>query len=129
VYGVCGRGGRCPLFGLYTGIIPTIIGSLLGSSRFLVTGPSNATALVTANVLQPFAGQAGYLEAVFALALLSGAIKLALGLLNLGWLIRYISHHVLIGFLTGASILIVLGSSIPSWVWSLVRAATPQRWY
>ena len=101
--------GVAPLFGLYTGIIPTMLGSLFGSSRFLVTGPSNATALVTANVLQPLAGQDGYLQAVFALALLSGAIKLGLGLLKLGWIIRYVSNHVLIGFLTGASILIVLG--------------------
>ena len=88
---------------------PTIVGSLFGSSVYLVTGPSNATSLVTANVLQPLAGQGMYVQAVFALAILAGAIKLVLGLLRLGWVIRYVSNSVLLGFLTGASTLIVLG--------------------
>lgn len=100
--------GVSPLFGLYTGIVPTIVGSLLGSSSYLVTGPSNATALVTANVLQAIGDPQVYVEAVLALAVLSGAIKLALGLLNTGWIIRYISNSVLMGFLAGASTLIVL---------------------
>jgi sulfate permease, SulP family len=101
--------GVAPVFGLYTGIVPTIVGSLFGSSTYLITGPSNATSLVTANVLQPLAGQGVYLQAVFALAILAGAIKLILGSLRLGWIIRYVSSSVLMGFLAGASTLIVLG--------------------
>ena len=37
-----------PLYGLYTAIIPTIFGAIFGSYPFLVTGPTNPTALVTA---------------------------------------------------------------------------------
>ena len=45
---------------------------------------------------------------VFALAVLSGAIKLALGLLRLGGIVRYISNSVLTGFLAAAGILITI---------------------
>jgi len=97
-----------PIHGLYTAIVPAVAGAAFGWSNHLVTGPTNATALVTANVLA--AGNAGqnYLDRVFALAVLAGAIKLALGLLRLGWIIRYVSHSVLTGFLTGAAVLIML---------------------
>jgi len=97
-----------PIYGLYTAIGPAIVGALFGSSSHLVSGPTNATALVTANVLTAYAGQASYLDCVFALAILAGLIKLALGVLRLGWIIRYVSNSVLTGFLTGAALLIIL---------------------
>lgn len=119
--------GIAPIYGLYTGIVPTIVGSLFGGSPYLISGPSNATSLVTANVLRSTVGSAPYIELVFALAVLSGLIKLALGLLRMGWIIRYVSPSVLIGFLVGASTLIVLGQlnnllGLPS----TIGAATPE---
>jgi SulP family sulfate permease len=110
-----------PIYGLYCAIVPAIAGALFGASSHLVTGPTNATALVTANVLVSSAGQVGYLDLVFGLAILAGLIKLALGLLRLGWIIRFVSHSVLTGFLTGAAILIIL-SQIASLL-GLPRAA------
>jgi sulfate permease, SulP family len=100
-----------PIYGLYTAIIPAIVGALAGSSNFLVTGPTNPTALVTASVLLVFAGSEGYLQMVFLLAILAGAIKLALGLLHLGSIIRFVSNSVLTGFLSAVGILIILGQS------------------
>jgi len=96
-----------PVYGLYTAIIPAIIGALFGSSRHLITGPTNATALVTAGVLFAVAGS-NNLELVFALAILSGLIRLLLGLFKLGSIIRYVSNSVLTGFLTGAGVLIII---------------------
>ena len=96
-----------PIYGLYAAIIPAIMGSLFGSSHHLVTGPSNATALVTAGVLVAVGGGAG-LEYVFALAILSGLIRLLLGLFKLGTIIRYVSNSVLTGFLAGAGVLIIV---------------------
>jgi SulP family sulfate permease len=100
--------GVAPIHGLYCAVFPAVVGALFGSSSYLVTGPTNATALVTLNVLQSQTGLGDYLQLVFALAVLSGLIKLALGLLRLGWIIRYISNSVLTGFLAGAAILIAL---------------------
>jgi SulP family sulfate permease len=100
-----------PIYGLYTAILPAIIGSLLGSSHHLITGPTNAIALVTAGVLVGVAGRADFVEVVFALALIGGAIQLVFGLLRLGGIIRFVSNSVLTGFLTGASLLIIVNQT------------------
>ncbi len=97
-----------PIYGIFTAIVTTIVGALAGSSSSLVTGPTNATALVTLSVLTFAVDRADYVEFVFALAVLSGAIKLVLGLFRLGGIIRYISNSVLTGFLAAAGILITI---------------------
>jgi len=110
-----------PIYGLFTAIFPTIIGAIFGSFPFLITGPTNPTALVTANVLMSQTNQPNYLEYVIALAIVAGIFKLVFGLLKLGTLAKYISNSVLVGFLTGVGILIVttqlgnlLGFKLPS---------------
>jgi len=110
-----------PIYGLFTAIIPTIIGSLFGSFPFLITGPTNPTALVTASVLLSFQSRPDYLEYVIALAVIAGIMKLIFGLLKLGVLSKYISNSVLVGFLSGVGILIIstqagklLGFKLPS---------------
>jgi SulP family sulfate permease len=100
-----------PIHGLHTAIVPAIIGSLLGSSHHLITGPTNAIALVTAGVLVTTAGRPDFVEIVFALALISGTVQLLLGLLRLGGIIRFVSNSVLTGFLTGASLLIIVNQA------------------
>jgi len=96
-----------PIYGLFTAIIPTIIAALFGSFPFLITGPTNPTALVTASVLISYANRPDYLEFVLALAIVAGVFKILFGLLKLGTLARYISNSVLVGFLTGAGVLII----------------------
>ncbi len=98
-----------PVYGLFTAIIPAIIGALFGSSPFLVTGPTNPTALVTASVLLGFVDRGNYLEFVLALSILAGLFKLLFGLLKLGSLTRYLSNSVLVGFLSAAGVLIIAG--------------------
>jgi sulfate permease, SulP family len=100
-----------PIYGLFTAIIPTIVGALFGSFPYLVTGPTNPTALVTASVLLTFADRPDYLQFVLALAIIAGLFKLILGLLKLGSITRYISNSVLVGFLSAAGVLIILGQS------------------
>lgn len=100
--------GMPPIFGLFTAIGPAIAGSLFGSSRHLITGPTNAIALVTSGVLVSVAGHPDYVEFVFALALITGIIQLTLGVLRLGGIVRFVSNSVLTGFLTGASLLIIV---------------------
>jgi sulfate permease, SulP family len=100
--------GVSPLYGLYTVIVALIIGALFGSSHYLSTGPSNATAMAAAGILVVFAGSPQYREMIFALAIVSGLIKLLLGLFKLGGVVRFISNSVLTGFLMGAGALIII---------------------
>ncbi len=126
--------GVSPVYGLYTAIIPAVIGSLFGSSNHLMTGPTNAMALATAGALAALAGRPDYIEYVFAMAVIAGLAGLILGLLRLGGIIRYVSNSVLSGFLAGAGILIIvnqchsllglsrpLGANTLIVLWDLVR--------
>ncbi|MCC6143661.1 MAG: SulP family inorganic anion transporter [Candidatus Hydrogenedentes bacterium] len=103
--------GLPPVFGLYTSIVGAIVGSVFGHSSHVITGATNASALLFAGVLGAYSGPLSPMEAVFVLTLLTGGIKLAFGLLRLGWLVNYISEAVLLGFLAGAAVLIVRGQA------------------
>lgn len=100
--------GISPIYGLYTAIVPAIIAATLGSSNYLVTGVTNATALATAGVLMGVSNRPDFLEFVFALAIISGLIKLLLGVCRLGSITRFISNSVMTGFLAGVGILIIV---------------------
>lgn len=97
-----------PIYGLYAAIIPAIVASFFGSSNHVVTGPTNTIALATSGVLIAVASESNYLEYVFAIAILSGVLKLLLGSFKLGFIIRYFSNSVLTGFLSGAAVLIMV---------------------
>jgi len=96
-----------PIYGLFTAIIPTIIAALFGSFPYLITGPTNPTALVTASLLINYANRSDYFEFVFALAIIAGLVYILLGVLKLGTIIRYISNSVLVGFLSAVGVLII----------------------
>ena len=105
--------GLNPIYGLAGVIIPAIIAPLIGSSSYLVTGLSNAIAITTAGVLAGYTGTSDYLQMVFALALISGLVKLILGIFRLGWITRIISNSVLTGFLIGLGSLIIINQLSP----------------
>jgi SulP family sulfate permease len=95
-------------YGLYASIVPAIIGSLWGSSAHLITGPTTAVSLVVFSTLSDLAapGSSAYLELAFFLALMIGAIQMAMGIARLGNLLNFVSHAVLLGFTAGAAVLI-----------------------
>ena len=101
--------GLPPEYGLYGAMLPAVVGALWGSSRHLVSGPTNATSLMvfaTVGALAaPFTPQ--YIELVLTLCLMIGLIKLALGVARLGALVNFISTTVVVGFTAGAGLLIV----------------------
>jgi sulfate permease, SulP family len=97
-----------PIYGIYSAIIPTLVGALAGCSSFLITGPTNATSLVTYSILAQEYNPLLLVELVFVLAILSGVIRLVLGLLRMGRIIHYISNSVLTGFLAAIGLLITL---------------------
>jgi len=80
--------GLPPQLGLYVSIFPVIAYALLGSSRVQAVGPVAITAIMTFSVLSPLAapGSPAYIGLAASLALLSGLMVLACGLLRLGFL-------------------------------------------
>ncbi|RME72518.1 MAG: sulfate permease, partial [Chloroflexi bacterium] len=100
-----------PEYGLYTNIVGSIVGGLWGSSREMKTGPANAISLLVLSVLMTVAvpGSPDYLVAAGVLAVMAGTIQLLIGLSRLGVLVNFVSHSVIVGFASGAGILILLG--------------------
>ena len=103
--------GLPPEVGLYASILPLLAYALLGSSMTLAVGPVAVASLMTASALEPLAaaGSAEYVSLAIALALLSGAMLMAAGLLRLGFLAWFLSHPVISGFISGSAVLIALG--------------------
>jgi SulP family sulfate permease len=101
-----------PIYGLYTAIIMTALGSLFGSSSHLINGPTNAISLVVFGAVAGFADNPDErIRAVGLLAVLVGLIQIAIALLKLGDLTRYVSESVIIGFMAGAGFLVALNQT------------------
>ena len=102
--------GLPPEAGLYASILPIILYAIFGTSRALAVGPVAVVSLMTAAAVGQVAeqGTAGYAVAALTLAVLSGGILLAMGLLKLGFLANFLSHPVIAGFITASGVLIAV---------------------
>jgi len=100
--------GMPPQYGLYAAMVPAVVAALFGSSRHLVSGPTTAASVVLLSVLSAMAepGSAQYVKLALTLTFMVGCVQLALGLARLGMLVNFISHSVVVGFTSGAAILI-----------------------
>jgi sulfate permease, SulP family len=96
--------------GLYAAAAGAIIYALFCTSRQISTGPSSSLAAVAggAVVAAAIAGDQAA-ELVAAITLVSGLLYLALALLRLGRISRFLSKAVITGFLAGAAVDVVIG--------------------
>lgn len=128
--------GLPPQAGLYGAMLPLILYAMFGSSPALAVGPVAVVALMTAAAAGTVAeiGAPGFHLAALWIALLSGMMMLALGLLRLGFLANFLSHPVISGFITAAGLLIaasqlrhllgadIRGKTLPEVIPSLVAS-------
>jgi SulP family sulfate permease len=100
--------GLNPIHGLYAIMVGTPVGALTTGSVFMNVSITSAMALAVGEALSGYSGEekAG---ALITLTVLVGIVALALGLLKLGTLTRFVSNSVMTGFLTGIAALIILG--------------------
>jgi SulP family sulfate permease len=97
-----------PIHGLYGYMMGTFTGAFFTSSTFMSVQATSAMALVVASVPQITAGSDPN-TALFTLAILTGVIMLAAGLLKLGSLVRFVPNAVMTGFVNAVAVLIILG--------------------
>ena len=97
-----------PQTGLFAAIVASIVGSLWGSSYHLHTGPTNTTSLLVLSSLISIAapGSPEYIAAAGLMAVLVGVVRLLMGMAKLGILVNFVADSVIVGFTTGAGILI-----------------------
>ncbi|MFC5458845.1 SulP family inorganic anion transporter [Massilia niabensis] len=103
--------GLPPVVGLYASILPPVLYALFGTSSTQSVGPMAIISLMTASSLAPLASQGSTLYTVLAaqLALLSGLVLLACGLLRIGFIANFFSRPVMSGFTIGSAVVIALG--------------------
>lgn len=100
--------GLPPVYGLYAALLPQVIYALLGTSRQLAVGPVAMDSLLVASGLGALSlsGIDDYIAMAIFLSLFMGSIQLLLGLLNIGFLVNFLSRPVISGFTSAAAIII-----------------------
>jgi sulfate permease, SulP family len=106
--------GLPPELGLYASILPPILYALFGTSRALSVGPVSIAAIMIASALSApeISALGNPVQSTVILSAEIGLIMLLMALLKMGGLVSFISHPVLTGFTSGASLLII-ASQLP----------------
>jgi len=101
--------------GLYASMAPLVLYAVFGTSRALAVGPVAVASLMTAAAAGQVAAQGTpeYLGATIALAMVAGIMLVAMGALRLGFLVNFLSHPVISGFITAAAVQIAAGQVAP----------------
>jgi SulP family sulfate permease len=94
-------------FGVYCSAVAAIIAPFFGGSRFLMVGPTNATAVLLLSVFLSLPPEIDRFQATTFLVFLTGLLMLAAAFLQLASLLKFISRSVIIGYITGAALLIM----------------------
>ncbi len=103
------------VYGLLASAFPLLAFALLASSPYLQTGPVALTSLLTAGALAASGFEEkteDWVAAAALLALIVGATRLLLGTLRLGAVVYLMAEPVMIGFTSGAGI-VILSSQLP----------------
>ncbi|XP_058085271.1 sulfate transporter 1.3-like isoform X2 [Magnolia sinica] len=101
-----------PQYGLYSSFVPPLIYACMGSSRDIAIGPVAVVSLLLGTLVHNEVDSAKnpdeYLRLVFTATFFAGITQVTLGFFRLGFLIDFLSHAAVVGFMGGAAITIAL---------------------
>ncbi|XP_004490361.1 low affinity sulfate transporter 3-like [Cicer arietinum] len=101
-----------PQYGLYTSIVPPLIYAVMGSSRDIAIGPVAVVSMLLSSlvtkVIDPVANPHAYRDFVFTVTFFTGIFQAGFGIFRLGFLVDFLSHAALVGFMAGAAVIISL---------------------
>ncbi|CAL1390381.1 unnamed protein product [Linum trigynum] len=101
-----------PQYGLYSSFVPPLIYAIMGSSRDIAIGPVAVVSLLLGTLLQneidSTKNPTDYRRLAFTATFFAGITQFSLGFLRLGFLIDFLSHAAIVGFMGGAAITIAL---------------------
>lgn len=93
--------GVTPAEGLYSAVIGGFLISLLGGSRVQIGGPTGAFVVIVYGIVAQYGR-----DALTVCTIMAGAILIAMGLLRLGSLVKWIPYPVVTGFTSGIAVVI-----------------------
>ncbi|XP_060181518.1 sulfate transporter 3.1-like isoform X2 [Lycium barbarum] len=92
--------------------VPPMIYAMLGSSKHLAIGnvavPSLLISAMLGKVVNPHENPKLYLQLVFTATFFAGVFQASLGLLRLGFIVDFLSHATILGFMGGAATVVCL---------------------
>ncbi|XP_019178604.1 PREDICTED: sulfate transporter 3.1-like [Ipomoea nil] len=101
-----------PILGLYSSFVPPLIYAVMGSSRDLAVGTVAVASLLTASMLGSEVNAAEnptlYLHLAFTATFFAGLFETALGVFRLGFIVDFLSHATIVGFMAGAATVVIL---------------------
>jgi sulfate permease, SulP family len=105
--------GVTPVAGLYVALGAMVMYALFGTSRQVSMGPEATSAIMTAAAVAPLAGgdPVRYAALAAMTAILVGVVALLARLARLGFITDFLSKPILVGYILGAT-LIVIGSQL-----------------
>ncbi|KAL4557643.1 hypothetical protein LXL04_035828 [Taraxacum kok-saghyz] len=99
-------------FCIDSSFVPPLIYAFMGSSRDIAIGPVAVVSLLIGtlvrNEFDPDKDPGEYLRLVFTATFFAGITQATLGVFRLGFLIDFLSHAAVVGFMGGAAITIAL---------------------
>nr|XP_027096218.1 sulfate transporter 3.1-like [Coffea arabica]XP_027115316.1 sulfate transporter 3.1-like [Coffea arabica] len=101
-----------PILGLYSSFVPPLVYAIMGSSRDLAVGTVAVASLLTASMLgrevNAAENPALYLHLAFTATFFAGVFEAALGIVRLGFIVDFLSHATIVGFMAGAATVVCL---------------------
>jgi SulP family sulfate permease len=99
-----------PVYGLYSGMMATLVAALSTGTILMISTLTSAIALSIGSVLDTAGIDSdANPNAIFTITLLVGVYMFVAGLLRMGKLVGFVSNAVMTGFVMGASLLIIIG--------------------
>ncbi len=96
--------GVSPEQGLYTAIVAGFVISALGGSKVQIAGPTAAFATIVAGIVAK-----NGMDGLVVATILAGMILVAMGLLRMGSMIKFIPYTITTGFTAGIAVTIFIG--------------------
>ncbi|XP_042417397.1 sulfate transporter 3.1-like [Zingiber officinale] len=101
-----------PILGLYSSFVPPLVYAMMGSSRDLAVGTVAVASLLISSMLSkeisPTQQPSLYLHVAFTATFFAGLFEAALGFLRLGFIVDFLSHATIVGFMAGAATVVSL---------------------
>jgi SulP family sulfate permease len=103
-------GGFDPVVGLYASVGALLGYALMGGVREMSVGPEATIALLTASIIAPLAegDPSRYLALGAGVALVAGILLILAGLARLGFVTRYLSRPLLVGYVAGSALVMIV---------------------
>uniref|UniRef100_A0A5B6Z6D9 Putative sulfate transporter 3.1-like n=1 Tax=Davidia involucrata TaxID=16924 RepID=A0A5B6Z6D9_DAVIN len=101
-----------PIIGLYSSFVPPLVYAMLGSSKDLAVGTVAVASLLISSMLgkevNPNENPKLYVQLALTATFFAGVFQAALGFLRLGFIVDFLSHATIVGFMSGAATVVCL---------------------